>query len=144
MIECIQNQPMSCPPPCPLGVPPWPLEAVVISCKFPATNVPDRVLRAIDYPTMDHRGPKFGHLGWRSSKLKYVFQTQQPVVIYPASGTGAWEAALVNCFSPGQGADGGNGHFASLAENGRQAWSAGELIATDWRRGADPAAWKRN
>jgi len=64
--------------------------------------VPDRVLRAIDYPTMDHRGPKFGQLGLEIIEgLKHIFQTQQPVVIYPASGTGAWEAALVNCFSPG-------------------------------------------
>jgi len=80
------------------------------------TNVPDRVLRAIDYPTMDHRGPKFGHMGLEIIEgLKYVFQTQQPVVIYPASGTGAWEAALVNCFSPGDKVlMVETGHFASL------------------------------
>ena len=65
------------------------------------TNVPDRVLRAIDRPTMDHRGPDFGRLGLEIIEgLKHVFQTQQPVVIYPASGTGAWEAALVNTLSP--------------------------------------------
>ena len=107
------------------------------------TNVPDRVLRAIDYPTMDHRGPKFGQLGLEIIEgLKYVFQTQQPVVIYPASGTGAWEAALVNCFSPGDKLlMVETGHFASLwlkmaGKLGLQV----ELISTDWRRGADPAA----
>ncbi len=106
------------------------------------TNVPDRVLRAIDYPTMDHRGPKFGRLGLEIIEgLKHVFQTQQPVVIYPASGTGAWEAALVNCFAPGDKLlMVETGHFASLwqkmaAKLGLQV----ELIATDWRRGADPA-----
>jgi len=107
------------------------------------TNVPDRVLRAIDYPTMDHRGPKFGQLGLEIIEgLKQVFQTQQPVVIYPASGTGAWEAALVNCFSPGDKLlMVETGHFASLWQ--KMAGKLGlqvELIATDWRRGADPAA----
>ncbi|MDP1952210.1 MAG: aminotransferase class V-fold PLP-dependent enzyme [Betaproteobacteria bacterium] len=106
------------------------------------TNVPDRVLRAIDYPTMDHRGPKFGKLGLEIiDGLKHVFQTQQPVVIYPASGTGAWEAALVNCFSPGDKLlMVETGHFASLWQ--KMAGKLGlqvELIATDWRRGADPA-----
>src|SRR5258708_28618032 len=66
------------------------------------TNVPDRVLRAIDKATMDHRGPEFGKMGLEILEgLKAVFQTQAPVVIYPASGTGAWEAALVNTLSPG-------------------------------------------
>src|SRR5690242_13448662 len=66
------------------------------------TNVPDRVLRAIDRPTIDHRGPEFGQLGRTLlDRLKSVFQTSGPVVIYPASGTGAWEAALVNTLSPG-------------------------------------------
>jgi alanine-glyoxylate transaminase/serine-glyoxylate transaminase/serine-pyruvate transaminase len=106
------------------------------------TNVPDRVLRAIDHPTMDHRGPEFGHLGLEIIEgLKYVFQTQQPLVIYPASGTGAWEAALVNCFSPGDRVlMVETGHFASLWQ--KMAGKLGlqvELIATDWRRGADPA-----
>ncbi|HEY5291985.1 MAG TPA: aminotransferase class V-fold PLP-dependent enzyme [Burkholderiales bacterium] len=107
------------------------------------TNVPDRVLRAIDRPTMDHRGPTFGQLGLEIIEgLKYVFQTQQPVVIYPASGTGAWEAALVNCFSPGDKVlMVETGHFASLWQ--KMAGKLGlqvELIPTDWRRGADPAA----
>ena len=66
------------------------------------TNVPDRVLRAIDSPTMDHRGPEFGELGLRVLEgVRQVFKTRHPVVIYPASGTGAWEAALVNTLSPG-------------------------------------------
>ncbi len=107
------------------------------------TNVPDRVLRAIDYPTMDHRGPAFGNMGLEIIEgLKYVFQTQQPVVIYPASGTGAWEAALVNCFSPGDKVlMVETGHFASLWQKmaGRLGLQGG-LIATDWRRGADPAS----
>ena len=65
------------------------------------TNVPDRVLRAIDGPTIDHRSPEFAELGREVLQgLKSVFQTRQPVVIFPASGTGAWEAALVNTLSP--------------------------------------------
>src|SRR5258707_13489077 len=66
------------------------------------TNVPDRVLRAIDNPTIDHRGPQFGALGRKVlAEIKLIFKTKGPVVIYPASGTGAWEAALVNTLSPG-------------------------------------------
>ena len=107
------------------------------------TNVPDRVLRAIDFPTMDHRGPEFGKLGLEIlDGLKYVFQTKQPVVIYPASGTGAWEAALVNTLSPGDKVlMTETGHFASLWQKmaGKLGLQA-ELIATDWRHGADPAA----
>jgi alanine-glyoxylate transaminase / serine-glyoxylate transaminase / serine-pyruvate transaminase len=107
------------------------------------TNVPDRVLRAIDSATMDHRGPEFGRMGLEILEgLKAVFQTQQPVVIYPASGTGAWEAALVNTLSPGDRVlMCETGHFASLWQ--KMAGKLGlavELIATDWRRGADPAA----
>ena len=64
--------------------------------------VPDRILRAMSLPTIDHRGPEFGVLGMRVLKgIAQVFQTKHPVVIYPASGTGAWEAALVNTLSPG-------------------------------------------
>ncbi len=66
------------------------------------TNVPDRVLRAMAQPTMDHRGPEFGVLGREVlAELKPIFKTRNPVIIYPASGTGAWEAALVNTLSPG-------------------------------------------
>ncbi|MDO8692617.1 MAG: aminotransferase class V-fold PLP-dependent enzyme [Sheuella sp.] len=64
--------------------------------------VPDRILRAISYPTIDHRGPEFGALGLKViAGMQKVFKTKHPVVIYPASGTGAWEAALVNTLSPG-------------------------------------------
>lgn len=78
--------------------------------------VPDRILRAMSLPTIDHRGPEFGVLGLRVLKgIQKIFQTRHPVVIYPASGTGAWEAALVNTLSPGdQVLMYETGHFASL------------------------------
>jgi len=105
------------------------------------TNVPDRVLRAIDFPTMDHRGPGFADLGKAVlDGMKRVFKTRGDVVIYPASGTGAWEAALVNALSP---ADAvlmcETGHFATLWQ--KMALKLGlqpEFIAGDWRSGADP------
>src|SRR4026209_1291137 len=80
------------------------------------TNVPDRVLRAIDFPTMDHRGPDFGLLGKEVLEgMKRVFKPASPVVICPASGPGAWEAALVNTLSPGNKVlMYETGHFASL------------------------------
>ena len=66
------------------------------------TNVPDRVLRAMDMPTMDHRGPEFAEIGHAVlAAMQRVFRTKQPVIIYPSSGTGAWEAALVNTLQPG-------------------------------------------
>src|SRR3546814_18389335 len=66
------------------------------------TNVPDRILRAIDNPTMDHRGPAFGAMGREIlDGLHGIFGCAGPVIVYPASGTGAWEAALVNTMSPG-------------------------------------------
>jgi alanine-glyoxylate transaminase/serine-glyoxylate transaminase/serine-pyruvate transaminase len=107
------------------------------------TNVPDRVLRAIDRATIDHRGPEFGRMGLEILEgLKAVFQTKQPVVIYPASGTGAWEAALVNTLSPGDRVlMFETGHFASLWN--KMATKLGlsvDLVPTDWRRGVDPAA----
>jgi alanine-glyoxylate transaminase / serine-glyoxylate transaminase / serine-pyruvate transaminase len=107
------------------------------------TNVPDRVLRAIDRATIDHRGPDFGVMGLEIlDGLKAVFQTKQPVVIYPASGTGAWEAALVNTLSPGDRVlMFETGHFASLWN--KMAARLGvsvDLVPTDWRRGVDPAA----
>ena len=104
------------------------------------TNVPDRVLRAIDQPTMDHRGPAFGRLGRELlGKLRAVFKTSGPVVIYPASGTGAWEAALVNTLSPGDTVlMCRTGWFATLwREMAERLGLAPELIETDWRRGAD-------
>ena len=78
--------------------------------------VPDRILRAMSLPTIDHRGPEFGVLGLRVLRgIQQVFQTKQPVVIYPASGTGAWEAALVNTLSPGDHVlMYETGHFAAL------------------------------
>ena len=78
--------------------------------------VPDRILRAISLPTIDHRGPEFGVLGLKLlAGLQQVFKTRHPVIIYPASGTGAWEAALVNTLSAGDAVlMFETGHFASL------------------------------
>ena len=107
------------------------------------TNVPDRVLRAMDNPTMDHRGPDFGKLGAQVlGKLKKVFQTKGHVVIYPASGTGAWEAALTNTLSPGDAVlMCRTGWFAHLwNEMAGRLGLVPEFIETDWRRGADVAA----
>src|SRR5579872_6560148 len=80
------------------------------------TNVPERVLRALSRPTIDHRGPEFAALTAKVlAQLKRVFQTEQPVVVYPSSGTGAWEAALANCLSPGDLVLAfETGHFATL------------------------------
>ena len=107
------------------------------------TNVPDRVLRAIDNATIDHRGPTFQKLGQEVlGGLKHVFKTQSPVVIFPASGTGAWEAALVNTLSAGDRVlMCETGHFATLWHT--MATKLGltpEFLAGDWRHGADPAA----
>ncbi len=106
------------------------------------TNVPDRVLRAIAMPTTDHRGPEFGALGREIiAGMKRVFQTDGTVVIYPSSGTGAWEAALVNTLSPGDRvAMFETGHFATLWR--QMAARLGldvEFVPGDWRRGVDPA-----
>jgi alanine-glyoxylate transaminase/serine-glyoxylate transaminase/serine-pyruvate transaminase len=113
--------------------------------------VPDRILRAMSLPTIDHRGPEFGALGLKIlSGLKEIFKTTSPVIVYPASGTGAWEAALCNTLSPGDHVlMYETGHFASLWKQmasrlGLQA----ELIASQgpdehfpqahsWRRGID-------
>jgi alanine-glyoxylate transaminase/serine-glyoxylate transaminase/serine-pyruvate transaminase len=107
------------------------------------TNVPDRVLRAIDFPTMDHRGPEFGELGKTVlAGMKRVFRTGADVVIYPASGTGAWEAALVNALSPGDAVlMCETGHFAVLWQKlATRLGLAPEFIAGDWRTGANPEA----
>jgi alanine-glyoxylate transaminase/serine-glyoxylate transaminase/serine-pyruvate transaminase len=107
------------------------------------SNVPDRVLRAMDNPTMDHRGPDFGVLGLQiQGNLRKVFQTSGPVVVYPASGTGAWEAALVNTLSPGDAVlMCRTGQFAALwREMAERIGLAPEFIDTDWRRGADVEA----
>jgi alanine-glyoxylate transaminase/serine-glyoxylate transaminase/serine-pyruvate transaminase len=107
------------------------------------TNVPDRVLRAIDNPTIDHRGPAFGALGLEIlADLKKVFQTDGPVIIYPASGTGAWEAALANTLSPGDTVlMCRTGWFASLWNEMATRLGLDRIfIETDWRRGADVEA----
>ncbi|NDP42468.1 MAG: aminotransferase class V-fold PLP-dependent enzyme [Aromatoleum sp.] len=107
------------------------------------TNVPDRVLRAIAQPTIDHRGPEFALLGKAVlAGMKRVLKTEADVVIYPASGTGAWEAALVNTLSAGD--------RVLMAETGQFAvlWKklaerlglVVDFLPGDWRHGADPAA----
>ena len=106
------------------------------------TPVPDRILRAMDMPVIDHRGPEFGKLGRRVlDGIKTIFKCAGPVIIYPASGTGAWEAALINTMSPGDKVlMFETGHFATLWKT--MALKLGlhpEFIASDWRTGADPA-----
>ena len=105
------------------------------------TNVPDRVLRAMDYPTIDHRGPQFAKIGAKClAGMKTIFKTDSHAVIYPASGTGAWESALVNTLQEGDLVlMVETGHFASLWH--KMASRLGletEFLATDWRRGVDP------
>jgi alanine-glyoxylate transaminase / serine-glyoxylate transaminase / serine-pyruvate transaminase len=107
------------------------------------TPVPDRILRAMDMPVIDHRGPEFRALGLRVlAAIKTVFKTSEHVFIYPSSGTGAWEAALVNTLSPGDKVlMYETGHFASLWY--KLALKLGlqpELITSDWRSGVDADA----
>ena len=107
------------------------------------TNVPDRILRAMDYPTMDHRSPEFAALGKRClDGIKTIFKCSGPVIIYPASGTGAWEAALVNTLSPGDTVlMCETGHFATLWKSmADKLGIQSEFIETDWRVGADSDA----
>ena len=106
--------------------------------------VPDRILRAISYPTIDHRGPEFGALGLKVLEgIKTIFKTRHPVIIYPASGTGAWEAALTNTLSPGDKVlMYETGHFATLwdkmARNlGLQPEFLGLPGIEGWRRGVN-------
>jgi alanine-glyoxylate transaminase/serine-glyoxylate transaminase/serine-pyruvate transaminase len=106
------------------------------------TNVPDRVLRALSQPTIDHRGPEFARMTKEVLEgLQKLIKTSGKVIVYPSSGTGSWEAALVNTLSPGDKVLGfETGHFATLWKNvavkmGLQA----EFIPGDWRHGADPA-----
>src|SRR6516164_236801 len=106
------------------------------------TNVPDRVLHAMAFPTIDHRGPEFSELGKEVvAGMKRVFQTDGTVVMYPSSGTGAWEAALVNTLSPGDKVlMFETGHFATLWR--QMAGKLGieiEFVPGDWRHGVDPA-----
>ena len=103
--------------------------------------MPDRVLRAIDAPTIDHRGPDFARLGLEILEgLGHVFRTGNPVVVYPASGTGAWEAAIVNTLSPGDRVLAfETGHFATLWRAMAERLGLEVVwVEGDWRRGADP------
>jgi alanine-glyoxylate transaminase / serine-glyoxylate transaminase / serine-pyruvate transaminase len=107
------------------------------------TSVPDRVLRAMDFPTIDHRGPEFAKLGKEVLEaVKAPFGTTNPVVVYPSSGTGAWEAALVNTLSPGDKVlCFETGHFATLwQEMARKLSLEVEFVSGDWRHGVPPAA----
>ncbi len=106
------------------------------------TNVPDRVLRAIDRPTIDHRGPEFAELTHEVlAGLQWVFGTPGPIVVYPASGTGAWEAAIVNALSPGDRVlMFETGQFATLWQTmARRLGLDVQFVAGDWRHGVDPA-----
>jgi alanine-glyoxylate transaminase/serine-glyoxylate transaminase/serine-pyruvate transaminase len=106
------------------------------------TNIPDRVLRAMDMPGLDHRGAEFAELGFAvMAGMQRMFRTKQPVIIYPSSGTGAWEAAIVNTLQPGD--------KVIMAETGQFAvlWRGiadkfrldVDFVPGDWRRGADLA-----
>jgi alanine-glyoxylate transaminase / serine-glyoxylate transaminase / serine-pyruvate transaminase len=106
------------------------------------TNVPDRVLRAIAQPTIDHRGPTFATLARAAlDGARAVFKTDGAVVIYPSSGTGAWEASLVNTLSPGDKVlMFETGHFATLWRNVADRLGLDvQFVPGDWRRGVDPA-----
>src|SRR5919205_2515384 len=107
------------------------------------TPVPDRILRAMDTPVIDHRGPEFAKLGKRALEgIKTIFKTTKPVIIYTATGTGAWEAALVNTLSAGERVlMVETGQFATLWKNmAEKLGLRPEFIKTDWRIGAEPNA----
>lgn len=104
------------------------------------TNIPDRVLRAMSYPTIDHRGPDFAEITKRVlDRLKGIFKTTQPVIMYPASGTGAWEAAIVNTLNPKDKVlMFETGQFSYLwAEQAKKLSLDVELVPGDWRHGID-------
>ncbi|HEX9255598.1 MAG TPA: aminotransferase class V-fold PLP-dependent enzyme [Candidatus Angelobacter sp.] len=106
------------------------------------TNVPDRVLRAMDRPIIDHRGLEFAQLGAEVLEgVKSIFKTKSPVVIYPASGSGAWEAAIVNTLSPGDRVlMFETGHFSNLwREIAVRHGLLVDYVPGNWRRGAQPA-----
>ncbi len=106
------------------------------------TNVPDRVLRAMDRPVIDHRGPDFPPLGKAILEgCRAIFQTSDPVVVFPCSGTGAWEACIVNTLSPGDKVLAfETGQFAVLWQAMALRWGLDvELVPGDWRHGVDPA-----
>ena len=105
--------------------------------------VPDRILRAMDTPMIDHRGPEFAKLAKRClDGIKTIFKTTNPVIIYTATGTGAWEAALANTLSPGDRVLMiETGQFATLWKKmAEKLGLKAEFIASDWRQGADPKA----
>jgi len=105
------------------------------------TNVPDRVLRAMDRPTIDHRGPEFARLATEVfAGLRAVFGTQGPVVVFPSSGTGAWEAAIVNTLKPGDKVlMFETGHFATLWRKiAERLGLTVDFVPGDWRHGVDP------
>jgi alanine-glyoxylate transaminase / serine-glyoxylate transaminase / serine-pyruvate transaminase len=108
--------------------------------------VPSRILRAISYQTIDHRGPEFGELGLKLlAGMQTIFKTKHPVIIYPSSGTGAWEGALVNTLSPGDLVlMYETGHFATLWNKlaqrlGIKTEFIGLPGAEGWRHGVDAA-----
>ncbi len=104
------------------------------------TNIPDRVLRAMSYPTIDHRGPDFAEIAKRVlDRLKSIFKTNQNVIMYPASGTGAWEAAIVNTLNPRDKVlMFETGQFSYLwAEQAKKLSLDVELVPGDWRHGID-------
>ena len=106
------------------------------------TNVPERVLRALATPTVDHRGPDFARLAKEVlTGLRRIFQTNGPIVIYPSSGTGAWEASLVNTLSPGDTVlMFETGHFAVLWKGVAERLGLSvDFVPGDWRTGVDPA-----
>src|SRR5258708_5050269 len=105
--------------------------------------VPERVLRAMDKQVIDHRGPEFQRLGQSVLEgAQSIFKTSRPVIIYPSSGTGAWESAIVNTLSPGDKVlMVETGHFATLWQQMAKRWGIEvDFIPGDWRHGADPAA----
>src|SRR3954453_17623848 len=104
------------------------------------TNIPDRVLRAMDMPGLDHRGAEFAELGFAVlTGMQRVFRTKHPVIVYPSSGTGAWEAAIVNTLSPGDRVlMAETGQFAVLWRGIADKFKLDvDFLAGDWRRGAD-------
>jgi alanine-glyoxylate transaminase/serine-glyoxylate transaminase/serine-pyruvate transaminase len=110
------------------------------------TNVPDRILRAMDRPTIDHRGPDFQALGREVLEgCRAVFQTAGPVVIFPSSGTGAWEAAIVNTLNPGDRVlMVETGHFATLWRGMAQRLGLEvDFVPGDWRHGVNPQEVER-
>src|SRR6202171_2729748 len=105
------------------------------------TNVPDRVLRAIASPVLDHRGPEFAKLGLEVlENIRPIFQTTGPVIIYPASGSGAWEAAIVNTLSAGDRVlMFETGHFSQLWRQVAHRFGVEvEYVSGNWRRGVRP------